>query len=327
MFRSVKGFSGFGQTGILLAFTGLGFILAGVAQILIMMVILPKGVPITNVEALKEAVLDPRNVEYTRLSQVLGTLFLFFIPAYLFTLVAYGKSAFWLGFNPYFKWSQVWVAFFLILVASFAFSPLSDITKNIVSHFPRLNQLARELEDAYTAQVKVLSNLKSWPEYASALVIMAFFPALFEEVFFRGVLQNLLEKWWRNPWMAIIVASIIFSIFHSSVYLFFTRVALGCLLGFIYYQTRNIWINVIAHFLNNALAVTQLFVMFKQHQNVDMDELDPHVNWWWSLPALLVIAVLLYFLKKISFPIKQKIKEKEMSLSQQKNIHNLFDSN
>lgn len=327
MFRSVKGFSGFSQAGILLLFTGLGFILAGIAQIAIVMFLLPKGVPVTEPGAIKDALLDPRNVAFTRLAQVIGTFFLFFIPAVLFSMVVNGRNTFWLGFNRYFRWNQVGIAFFLILVASFAFAPLSDITKNIAGHFPRFNAFAKELEDAYSEQVKVLSNLKSWPEYATALAIMAFFPALFEEVFFRGVLQNLLEKWWRGPWLAIIVTSIIFSIFHSSIYLFFTRMALGCLLGYIYYLTRNIWINVIAHFLNNALAVTQMFVMYKQNQAVDMDKLDPHVSWWWSLATFLILAILFYFLNNISYPLVQRISGKEVELSQEKNIHNLFESN
>ena len=327
MFRSTKGLSGFAQFGILLLFTGLGLILASLSQLPILVYILPKGVPLTNSKALEDAMMDPRNVDYTRLIQVISTFFFFFVPAILFTWVAYGKNLFWLGFNRFFNLKQIGIAFLLIMLANFAFAPLADMTKSFLTHFPRLDLIAKNLEDAYSQLVKVLSNLKSWPEYVSALAIMAFFPALFEEVFFRGVLQNLFVKWWRNPWIAIFVASIIFSLFHASVYLFLTRLALGCLLGFIYYETKNIWINVIAHFINNALALTQMFVMYKMQKPVDIENLDPHIGWWWSLLALLAVGVLFYLLKKISWPLTLKTEEKELKLNKQKTVHNLFDNN
>ena len=55
------------------------------------------------------------------------------------------------------------------------------------------------------------------------LVVMAFFPALFEEIFFRGAMQELLERWWKKPLLAVIFTSIVFSLIHMSVYLFLSR--------------------------------------------------------------------------------------------------------
>ena len=161
MFRSVKGFSGMAQLGFLLVFSGLGFVLASITQLPIYMHILPKGVDISNISALKDAMADPRNVNYVRMAQVIGTFFFFFIPAWLFSLVVNGRNMYWLGFNRFFNGIQVLIAFFLITIASIAFEPLSDLTKIIISHFPRLDSYARELEDAYSDLVKVLSNLNS----------------------------------------------------------------------------------------------------------------------------------------------------------------------
>ena len=316
MYRSVKGLSGFALLGILLAFLGLGFILAGIAQLMIGLQIMPKGASISDADALVNAMLDPRNVTFSRISQVLGTFFLFFIPAILFSLVANGKNLFWLGFNRYFSGSQIVIAFFIILAASIAFGPLADMSREIVSNFPKLDKLAHFLEDQYNKQVRVLSNLQSWPEYITAIAIMAFFPALFEEVFFRGALQNFFHRWWNNPWIAIIVISVIFSIFHSSVYLFATRFALGCMLGVLYYFTRNIWVNVIAHFLNNAVALTQMFVLSKQKKIVEADKLDPQLHWIWSIVALFVLFLLFRQLRKISAEYRRTIETKEIQLAQ-----------
>jgi uncharacterized protein len=56
-----------------------------------------------------------------------------------------------------------------------------------------------------------LSRLRSLP--LSALGIL-FFTAWPEEFLFRGVLQNLLSRTFRNPWAGLIVASIIFGFAH-----------------------------------------------------------------------------------------------------------------
>lgn len=316
MYRSVKGLSGYAQLGVLLAFLGFGFVLAGIAQWVIAMQILPAGESITKDGVLMKALLDPANVTASRIAQVAGTLCLFFIPAYLFSIVSNGFSFRWLGFNKNFNVFQIFIAFFIILAASTAAGPLADLSKNIVAHFPKLNIFAKSLEDAYNAQVTALSNLKNWPEYLVALAIMAFFPAMFEEVFFRGVLQRFLEKWWRNPWLAIIVSAFIFTLFHSSVYLFATRMVLGVVLGFIFYATRNLWINIIAHFLNNAIALTQMFVLSKQNKLVKADELDPNFHWTWSLMAAAILIFLCYLISRKSFDKRVIIENDEAALAQ-----------
>ncbi len=311
MYRSVKGLTGFAQLGVLLAFLGFGFILAGLTQLVIAMQIIPAGESITKDGVLLKALMDPANVTASRIAQVTGTLCLFFIPAYLFSIVSNGVSFRWLGFNKNFTIEQVFLAFFIILAASISASPLADISKNIVAHFPKLNTYAQGLEDAYNAQVKALSNLKSWPEYLVALAIMAFFPAMFEEVFFRGVVQRFFEKWWKSPWLAITLAAFIFTLFHSSVYLFATRMILGIALGFIFYSTRNIWVNIIAHFLNNAIALTQMFVLSKQNKPIEVDKLDPNIPWIWSLVTLVVLILLCYRITKISREKRRLIEENE----------------
>ncbi len=313
MYRSVKGLSGFAQLGVLLAFLGFGFILAGITQLVIAMQIVPAGESITKDGVLMKALLDPANVTASRIAQVTGTLCLFFIPAYLFSIVSDGLSFRWLGFSKYFSAEQVFLAFFIILAASISASPLADISRNIATHFPKLNIYAQHLEEVYNEQVAVLSNLKSWPEYLVALAIMAFFPAMFEEVFFRGVLQRFFEKWWKNPWLAIIVSAFIFTLFHSSVYLFATRMLLGIVLGFMFYTTRNIWVNIIAHFLNNAIALTQMFVLSKQNKPVELDKLDPHVHWTWSIATTVILVFLCYRMMKTS-AAKREIIEKEEAM-------------
>ena len=289
-YKSIKGFTGWGQLGMLVLFLGIGFIITGIVQAVILFQLMPSGTSMAGMEkSMLQAMMDPKNVGALRLSQVLGTLFLLFIPAVIYSRVTNGKNPFWLGFNKFLNVKQVLIGFAIIFAANIFAGPFGDWTKAILVHFPSLNASAKQLEDAYNQQVLAISNLRSGGEYITALFIMAFFPAMFEEVFFRGAVQNLLVRWWKKPMVAIIVTSLFFSLIHMSIYLFISRAVLGFVLGLLYYRSRNIWVNIIAHFLNNAIAVTSLFYMSMTSPKIDISKLDPKVEWWTGLLGLIAL--------------------------------------
>src|SRR6478672_12464185 len=250
-YRSPKGYSGWGSLGMLTAFFFGGFIITGIVQLIIGFKMVPEGTGLGNMTTeLLKAMENPANVGLLRLMQVLGTLFMLCLPALAYNRVVNGKSFFWMGFNQHVWISQVLIGFAIIFLANVMAAPLADLSKSVIAHFPALDAQAKELEDAYNKQILLMSNLRNWKEYIMALFIMAFCAALFEELFFRGVMQTLFTKWWKSPFMAILVTSIIFSLIHFSIYHFFTRIILGFVLGYMFYQTKNIWVNTIAHFLN-----------------------------------------------------------------------------
>jgi uncharacterized protein len=327
-YRSVKGMTGWGQLGILLVFLGAGFILAAGVQVIIGWQLIPSGLPPDKMaEAMVNAMLLPENVGAARLSQVLGTLFLFFIPAVLWMLVCHGKNKFWLGFNKHINLWQIILGFVLIFLANVIANPLAELSKSILVNFPRLNAMGMVMEEEFTKQVMALSNLNSWGEFLMAIAIMAFFPALFEEIFFRGAVQNLLVRWWKKPLLAIIVTSLLFSLIHMSVFLFLSRAVLGFVLGLMYERSKNLWVNIIAHFLNNTVAVIQLFWLSTHKQKVEVDKLDPDVPWWGALIALAITIGFFLLFEKVSAKNKTQIAFEEQNLLEQSDILHPFSEN
>ena len=321
-YKSVKGFGGWAQLGFLFAFLGLGFILAGAVQTILSMQIMPAGQSVTDSNALMKAMFAPENVGMARIIQVLATLALLFIPAVLWSIVSNGKNIFWLGFNRYINGFQLLLGFMLIFTASFAASPLADLTKAVVAHFPKIDAMANNMEILYNKQAAALANITNWQDYVIGLFIMAFFPAMFEEVFFRGAVQNLFTKWWRNPLLAIIVTAFIFSLVHMSIYLFLSRMLLGFVLGLMYHQTKNIWVNIVAHFINNGIVLTGIFVMKMKNQKVDMNKLDPTVHWSIGLIGIVALVGLFIMLNKYSAKNRAKIEAKENLLIAEANPNN-----
>ncbi len=314
-YRSLKGFSGLGQLGILLAFLGAGLIMATGLQFIIGYQLIPSGLPADKIgEAMVEAFTQSENISAARFAQVAGTCCIMFFPAVFFMFVCFGKNIFWLGFNKHINSKQILLGFFIIFLANIIANPLVDLSKMALSYFPDIFALGKRMEDAYTEQVIILSNLKSWGEFLMAIVIMAFFPALFEEILFRGAIQNLLERWWRKPLLAVVITSLLFSLIHMSVFLFLSRAVLGFVLGLMYQRSKNLWVNIIAHFLNNTVAVIQLFWISNHSEKIEVDKLDPKVPFWGGLIALAITYGIFLLFEKASTPNRKQIAFEEQNL-------------
>ena len=81
-----------------------------------------------------------------------------------------------------------------------------------------------------------------------------------------------------------------------------------------YYKTKNIWVNIIAHFLNNAFALTALYTMKTKTGKVDLDKIDPHVHWSIGLIGIVALVGLFIMLTKYSTKNKAKIEGEERIL-------------
>jgi membrane protease YdiL (CAAX protease family) len=206
------------------------------------------------------------------------------------------------------------IGFLIMFSANLMAEPLADFSKSLLAHLPKLNALALNLENAYNEQVQMFSAVNTGVDFLLSLFIMAFLPALFEEVFFRAVVQNLLVNWWKKPILAILVTSIIFSLIHGSVYLFLSRIILGFALGLMYYKSKNIWVNIIAHFLNNGIIVTTMFVYSLQHKKIDVDSVELKTDWWFVFLAGGLLFVLFKSFDKYSNKNKFEIENQRHQL-------------
>lgn len=314
-YRTVKGFNGPAAAGVFLALVGMGLILTGLAQFIIAMSLLPAGTGIDQMEsAIKKIITDPAHVHVAILMQAAGTFLLMFVPACLFSLVVHGRSWHWLGFSRQFDLVQIGLAFLIIFAANLAAIPFDQLSRSLLSHFPSLYQKAVLMEAEYAEQVEALGSLRSLPGFFIGLVSIAFLPALFEETFFRGAFQNLLVRWWGIPFLSILFTSVIFSLIHISFFLFIGRAILGFALGLIFYYTRNIWVNIVAHFLNNAIAFSQMFYAGGKAEAMEGGSGILWFDWLNAAAAVIASYFLFRYLKKRSASYAAKIEEKENAL-------------
>ncbi|MBC8051564.1 MAG: CPBP family intramembrane metalloprotease [Sphingobacteriaceae bacterium] len=137
------------------------------------------------------------------------------------------------------------------------------------------------------------------------LLVVAIIPALGEELLFRGCLQKIFTNWSNSHHYGIWIAAILFSAIHLQFYGFIPRMLLGALFGYLFFFSKNIWVPVFAHFLNNASALIAAYILQKQGQSLD-NILKP-VSQQWYLVILSVIFTALLFYIFIEMTSKHKI--------------------
>lgn len=87
------------------------------------------------------------------------------------------------------------------------------------------------------------------------IIILAILPAFSEEILFRGIIQHLLCRATNSAHTGIILSAAIFSTIHFQFYGFIPRMILGLSFGYLFYWTANLWMPIIAHFINNSVLV------------------------------------------------------------------------
>ena len=298
---ATKRFNYWNQLAVLIGLVGVGLIIGGViALILPFIVDLNAGIKMsTNSAQFMDRLLKPENAALLRWITFITSFFMFFLPTVLYALICHKKPFAHLGFKKNNNIKSAGVVILIMLAALPLVSALQDLT----TLFPwsKAALLKFKLaEDSYNQQVAVIARMDNFTDYIISVVVIAFLPALFEETLFRGGIQNLLSRWFKKPVLAIIVTSIIFSAIHGSYLGFLSRFALGFVLGWIYYRTGNIWLNIIGHFFNNAFAVTAMYLFTKGGKFPDPSKIDGQIPLWVGLASIAALYGLFSFFNKVS---------------------------
>ena len=117
----------------------------------------------------------------------------------------------------------------------------------------------------------------SFSRFIILTVVMALLPAMAEEFCFRGTIQNVLSRTNLGPIGAIFVSGLTFSLVHFEFDNFMAIWCMGIVLGFLYYYSGSIWVNITTHFFNNFIVVAGKFAFMKGliHADIASNEVLP----------------------------------------------------
>lgn len=276
-----------------------GFVAGSVLSIPIWVMMTGKGVM-----SMAGELSNPDNANAVRVIQAVSTAVTFFLPAVFTAYIINRRPGRFLGFTMRFNNRQLLLALAIMLAAAVTAAALA--TLNELIPIPQYAaDYFKKLEDNYSAQVEAITNIRTFGDYAVAIVMIALLPALFEETFFRGGMQNLLTRSLNKPGLAIIITSLIFSAIHLSYYGFLARLCLGVVLGLIFFFSRSLWLTVAAHFFNNAIAVTQMYVLIRQGKPLKDAMNETYPVWWGIIGVIVLYALFIVFKKYSGLAVKQ----------------------
>jgi membrane protease YdiL (CAAX protease family) len=169
---------------------------------------------------------------------------------------------------------------------------------NQVSFPSFLADWEKMLRDKHTSAhilTDVFTRFPTFLHFATAVLVMAVIAASAEEVWFRGILQKKLQDI-LPPQIAIFLTGFIFALSHSQFFNIIPLFLLGTLLGYLYWWSGNLWVSILAHFVNNFATLVAIYLY--NLKIVPYNLYHPHpVTWYWVVLSLGASIGLLYIFR------------------------------
>jgi len=237
--------------------------------------------------------------ETLRIQMMLQRIFMFIMPPLFVAYLWYDKPFKWLRLDKFpglwqivavVALSVVLVPFVNVLTALNAQMVLPEWMSGVAGWMRTMEDLAAELT------MKLL-NVNDPFLLLQNMILVAVIPAIGEEFFFRGGIQNIISDK-KNIHVAVWVSAFVFSAIHMQFYGFVPRMLLGGLYGYLLFWSGSLWLPVIAHFVNNGMAVLVYYLRYNGSSMPDPHTLGLGRQWWMAVVSALCVGALLFFLFK-----------------------------
>lgn len=141
-----------------------------------------------------------------------------------------------------------------------------------------------------TGKVAEYNQITTWWEYLSGIITVCAIPALCEETLFRGAMLNSFRG--TNKWLGIIASGFAFMLMHGNPDQTVYQLALGITLGYIAWETKNIWVGVLIHGLNNFVSITIQFIYSSISVGSDAGEVVETTLSWGDIAYYAIVGVI-----------------------------------
>jgi membrane protease YdiL (CAAX protease family) len=216
---------------------------------------------------------------------------IFLLPSLVFAYLADPHPLAYAGLKPPQRKSFLLLGMCIMIAAYFTVEFLGILNEAIVHFLPRATQswIERGETDANSMLQNVLS-VKSQADLLKTIVLVGVLPAIGEELFFRGILQKLFIQIFKSALPGIIFTGFLFSAFHMQFMGLLPRMALGIILGSLYWYSGSLYTSILGHFLYNTINVLLIYFKF-----ADLDS-KPGSGLIFSLVGLISLVGVVFLL-------------------------------
>ncbi|HPD94478.1 MAG TPA: CPBP family intramembrane metalloprotease [Tenuifilaceae bacterium] len=256
-----------------------------------LVIMLTNGV--NAISELAGATPSQQNIGMLKTLQIFQSIGMFLAPGLLAAYLYSNNTLDYLGFHKS-RANQYLLVLLLVFVS------LPGI--NFLSSLNELIPLSQWMND-FEAKAEVLTNAfmetSTIGGFLLNLLMIAIIPAFGEEIIFRGILQKHFISITKKRWAGILITAALFSAFHLQFKGFVPRMALGVIFGYIYAYSNNIWLTILAHFTNNALAtVAYTAIKTGTQENVVENVGGLSMAWPLGVASIALVILILMQIKK-----------------------------
>lgn len=208
-------------------------------------------------------------------------------------------------FNYFPSYSRLeYLPYVIAIGFMFAFGPImqlvgeANMQMTLPDNWNTVEEWMRAQEDSMAVLTERIVMVDSWGLLFANLLVMAVMPAIAEEYYFRGSLMHIIQRLVKNYHITVWLSAIIFSAIHVQFFGFFPRMLLGVFFGYMFVWTQNIWIPILAHFVNNATVTIIAFVYARQGKSfVELQSYDSYPIFVYIGSFALTVVLGLWFYK------------------------------
>ena len=208
----------------------------------------------------------------------------------------------WLKMNKGMAWLVALLAVAIMICAIPGINLLADLNGRI--QLPKsldfIEQILRQQEDAAALLTERFLQADNSFVLLINIGLMALLPALAEELTFRGTLQQIFTVCPHRSTIAIWLAAFIFSAIHMQFYGFIPRMLMGAMFGYVFVWTGSLWVPILMHFTNNAIAVLSYYILnHSVCEETWVDTIGSGNTWWLGVISIAVVVLLLWLLRLV----------------------------
>ena len=220
------------------------------------------------------------HIAMVKMLQVLYSTGLFLVPALLAAFLINKKTWDFLSVKRYpdLKVVMLITLLMLAIIPLINYIAFLNESLSLPDRWSALMDRIHQSDETARGMMKTFLTTDSIGGLLFNLFMIALIPAVGEELLFRGILQRIFSDWFRNRHLGIWVVALLFSIMHYQFMGFLPRIILGASFGYLYIWTRSIWAPILAHFLNNGIAVVYYHFYFRGNLSVDPDSIGMENN-------------------------------------------------
>jgi membrane protease YdiL (CAAX protease family) len=253
-----------------------------------------------NISSINEMT-DPETIKVLKYFQVVQAIGLFIVPPVILGRLYYGNITEYLFLNKTINSTSVLLVLVLMFLAGPFVNLVGELNSNMV--FPEwlsgVEQWMKNSEENAEIITKIFLNVDTTGGLLFNIFMIAFLPAIGEELLFRGVIQRIFTKMTYNHNLGIWITAILFSALHMQFYGFVPRMLLGVLFGYLLVWSGSMWLPILAHFLNNGIAVIAYFMVSKNMLNTDLEEIGSSSgSYYMAVVSFALIVGLMLMIKR-----------------------------